>query len=367
MNKRIAILTTHRANNFGAMLQAYSLVIACRELGADAEILDWRSPFFEWLYHKAWRMHRNPLPAIKHLLSYVRDEKESRRMFDTFRSRLPMSRRISSRRELSNIESDYDVFIAGSDQIWNPENSAINPMDCDRAYLLDFVRAKPKYAYAASIGKRSVEPPELLGEFVKLWRSFNTITMREHVGAVYVGNCIGRQVETVVDPVLLHDSSFWRKVASPGGNDGEYVLLYNIKRSPGLKEMAYKVARDKGLPVIDLFIPAQVCNRKDNITAAGPAEFLSYIDGAECVFTGSFHASAFSVIYGKKLFVQCPTKVGNANSRIETLLSWARLPTKVECETSGERIQFCDCRQKDAEALNNEIKRSRDILAKMVR
>lgn len=311
-------------------------------------------------------MHRNPLPAIKHLLSYVRDEKESRRMFDIFRARLPLSRTILSRRELSNIESDYDAFIAGSDQIWNPENSAINPMDCDRAYLLDFVRNKPKYAYAASIGKRSVDPPDLLREFVKLWELFTTITMREHVGAEYVGNSIGRRVETVVDPVLLHDSTFWRNVASPVGQVGGYVLLYNIKRSSGLKEMAHKVARDRGVPVIDLLIPAQADNCKGNTTAAGPAEFLSYIEGADCVFTGSFHASAFSVIFGKKLYVQCPMRAGNANSRIETLFSWAQLPSEVQCETTDERILFCDCRQKDEESLNREINRSREILMRMV-
>ena len=32
-------------DNFGAMLQAYSLVMACRELGADAQIIDRRNPF----------------------------------------------------------------------------------------------------------------------------------------------------------------------------------------------------------------------------------------------------------------------------------------------------------------------------------
>ena len=84
MKWKVAILTTHRANNFGAMLQAYSLVMACRELGADAEILDWRCPFFEWLYHRAWRIYRNPIPAIKHLLWYLGAERESRKLFDRF-------------------------------------------------------------------------------------------------------------------------------------------------------------------------------------------------------------------------------------------------------------------------------------------
>ena len=131
MMKKIAILTTHRANNFGAMLQAYSLVTACRELGADVEILDWRSPFFEWLYHKAWRMRRNPVAALKHLLWYVRDERESRVMFERFRELLPMSQPITDRVTLAKAESNYDAFIVGSDQIWNlthlKDDPAITP------------------------------------------------------------------------------------------------------------------------------------------------------------------------------------------------------------------------------------------------
>ena len=366
MKKKIAIVTTHRANNFGAMLQAYSLVMACRELGADAEILDWRSPFFEWLYHKAWRMHRNPIPALKHLLWYMRDEKESREMFNRFRDLLPMSRKISSKKELLKVESSYDAFIAGSDQIWNPGNSAMKPMDCDRTYLLDFVQSKPKYAYAASIGKKKVEPLALQQEFVRLWKSFDTITMREFTGADYVGHCIGHKVDTVVDPVLLHDSDFWRGVAVPIKRDSKYVLLYNIKGSAALQAMAYKFAHDRGMSVVDLFIPAQMSSRRERMVSAGPAEFLSYIDGSDSVFTGSFHASAFSVIYGKKLYVQCPKGIENTNSRIDTLLSWTQMQTTVEQETEGERILRCDCSQKDLESLNNEVMRSRDVLAEMV-
>ncbi len=288
-------------------------------------------------------------------------------MFSRFRALLPLSEKIAKRASLFKTESSYDAFIVGSDQIWNPANSSINPMDCDRTYLLDFVKSKPKYAYAASIGKRGVEPPELQQEFIPLWKSFDTITMREFAGADYVGNCIGCKIDTVVDPVLLHDCNFWRKVASPMKSVGKYVLLYNIKGSPTLRTMAYKFAHEKGMSVVDLFIPAQMSSRKGDMVAAGPAEFLSYIDGADSVFTGSFHASAFSVIYGRKLYVQCPKGGENTNSRIDTLLSWTRMQAKVEQETTRERILFCDCSQKDSESLNNEVMRSRNVLAEMVK
>lgn len=368
MKRKVAILTTHRANNFGAMLQAYSLVMACREFGADAEILDWRCPFFEWLYHRAWRIYRNPIPAIKHLLWYIGAERESRKLFNCFRSRFPISRPIFRQEELRGVNGEYDVFIAGSDQIWNPLNSAINPKDCDRTYLLDFVKSRKKYAYAASIGKKELSPPELVAEFVELWKSFDRITMREVAGSDYVGRCLNRKIETVVDPVLLHGYEYWRKVAVPKDTNGKYVLMYNIRRSSLLQMLAYRVAKERGLRVIDLLVPGQGEDGGAGKSkfAAGPSEFLYLIDGAECVFTGSFHASAFSLIFGKKLYVQFPLTRENTNSRMETLFSWAMLTGQNIVEDDCSRVIFYDCSKKNDEVLNNEIYRSRRVLSEMV-
>jgi hypothetical protein len=272
-----------------------------------------------------------------------------------------MSYKISSKKELSQIESDYDAFIAGSDQIWNPENSAINPMDCDRAYLLDFVHSKPKYAYAASVGKRSVEPPALLREFAMLWESFDGITMREHAGADYIGNCIGRDIETVVDPVLLHTADYWRKVAGSTTGKLDVVLVYNIRGFSELTEKAKELSANENLKCVDLLVPGLL--QRGGKVSAGPAEFLSFLDSAKYVVTDSFHASAFSVIYGKKLYLMRNPQADNANSRMDTLFSWAGLSG---IDDKCGKLSFVDCFQKDAARLDAEIARSTDVLSRML-
>lgn len=365
MSKKVAMLTTHRANNFGAMLQAYSLVMACRELGADAEILDWRCPYFERAYHKAWRMHRNPIPAIKHLVWFLRDEKETRVRFAEFRAQLPKSHAITKRSELLRQANNYDIIIAGSDQIWNPINSAINPLKFDRANLLNFVHGPKKFAYAASIGAKGISPVSLLPEFVDAWKSFDGITMREFSGSDYVGFHIGRKVETVVDPVLLHDAAWWNAVNQTDENIEPNVLLYNIRGFEELNKIAKNIARRNGLKLVDLLVPAIVRDSK-NRTCAGPQDFLSYMNAAQFVVTDSFHASAFAAIYGKRLYLRYNLAQVNSNSRFATLFAWMGIKEKAIVEGDAEHVVFCDCSKKDNPLMSAEILRSRNVLKRMV-
>ena len=366
---KIAILTFHRANNFGAMLQAYSLVMKCRELGADAEVLDWRNPFFEKIYHKAWRMHRNPIPAIKHLVWYLKDEVRARGMFARFRDEIPKGKAIFDRKNLEDELSNYDVFIVGSDQVWNPGVMSLNPSRFDKTFFLDFVKDfdSKKYAYAASFGDNSNFDDFLEQQFKKEWTTFHKITMREVGGAEYVSKCIGKPVDTVVDPVFLHNEDYWRRIGNSAEVEitGKFGLLYNLRRSTLLSQIAHDIAVEKELVVKDLLIPGQCAKSTCSKIDAGPFEFLQYIDKAEYVFTGSFHAAAFSIIYGKKLYVQLRKNGAEANSRMQNLFSLCDLVGTKVSEDSNTVIMFYDCSVKNSSKLEQSINNATSILKKM--
>lgn len=366
--KKIAILTTHRANNFGAVLQAFSLVCACRELGSEAEIFDWRCRHFEWAYHWAWRMYRNPIPALKHLMWFITDERPIRRSFNEFRALMPISKKITSRRELQRAARAYDALIVGSDQVWNPINSAVHPLNFDRSVLLDFVPAGvKKYAYAASMGTRTIAPSSIVPEFVAAWKTFDKITMREHAGAEYVSLQIGRPVETVVDPVLLHDTTFWRKYKKvTGRQSGKFIFVYNVKNSSLLRKVAERRAKELGLELVDVIIPSLVPTKQYEKIGAGPGEFLSYIDEAESVFTNSFHASAFSVIFGKRLFINRAETTVNHNSRFDTLLRFANLDGLRVAKEGNQTVVKVECTKTNSAGLRCERDRSMSVLKEMV-
>ena len=44
---KVGILTFHRANNYGAVLQAYALQTYLETIGVNAEIVDYRSAYLE--------------------------------------------------------------------------------------------------------------------------------------------------------------------------------------------------------------------------------------------------------------------------------------------------------------------------------
>lgn len=367
MKKRVAVITTHRANNFGAVLQAYALAMAIKELGAEGVVLDWRCPHYEWLYHKAWRIHRNPLPAVKHLYHYCFKENHARKLFAEFREQIPMSDPVYRRKDLYNQEDLFDSFIVGSDQVWNPINSAVFPQKFDRTYLLDFVKAKKKKnAYAASIGVNEIEPSELISEFLDAWKSFNLITMREHAGAKYVENMTKQPIQTVLDPVLLHDRDFWLKLARQApAVQKPYIFLYSVRRSEWLYQKAQQYAKKQKVELVEVLVPGQTPNTTRQSVIMGPREFLSAINEADAVFTNSFHASALSVIFSKSLYLHRRNTKDIPNTRIDTLFQNTEVVQKQFATQAPDEIINCDCASTDRNKLKLLRGQSSDLLAKM--
>lgn len=361
---KFGILTTHRANNFGAVLQAYSLVLRCQEAGADAYVIDYRTPSFERLYYKPI-IRRHPIKLIINLVSFYFFEQGARWKFNRFRRLIPLFGLKISRVGLCGLVDKFDAFIAGSDQVWNPLQTADNPEDFDRSYLLDFVRSAFKYSYAASIGQTKITPSSVFSEFAREWKTFDAISVREASGAAIVYEATGKKVPVVVDPVFLHDSTFWRAVAYRRRVvRNKYVVIYDVRSSNYLYDVALKFANQSGCKVVNIVVPALPSSRKkcQNLYI-GPREFLRAIDDAEAVFTNSFHASAFSVIFGKKLYVHILENKNTTNSRFDNLLRITGGTFKPYDCLGMETINFIDCEKHiNKYQLAEHIKTSEDYL-----
>lgn len=367
--KRIGILTTHRANNFGAVLQAYSLVMACRELGSDAEILDWRNPYFEELYHHAFRPG-NPLKRnLARAIGFWSFALPMRRKYDKFRKSMPSSAPIFDRSMLARQSDKYDAFIVGSDQVWNPRNSVHgDPHGFDRANLLDFAGNKPRFAYAASIGTSSIRPADLLPEFKSAWEKFKLITMREHEGAEYVSNILGKKIDAVLDPVMLHDTDWWRQRLSwPSVPNGKFVFLYNLDQSAAMLAYAREVAAAKGAQVICPMIGHAMHKWHPGLHCIGPEEFVALVANAEAVVTRSFHASAFSVLFGKELHLALENAESNPNTRFSSLARFAHIKGEEVFSSGSTNWLRFDCRQADGTAISDARNFSLSKLNEMVR
>lgn len=121
--EKVGILTFHSALNYGAVLQAYALKETCDELGYETHIIDYAykgideavAPVRGFLAAK--NKKRGFLKLAREISSYAGDKKRERE-FLAFRHRyLAESVTCMSVREIEAL--DYDVYISGSDQIWN--------------------------------------------------------------------------------------------------------------------------------------------------------------------------------------------------------------------------------------------------------
>ena len=104
----------------------------------------------------------------------------------------------------------------------------------------------------------------------------------------------------------------------------------------------------------------------NNVVAAGPREFISYIKEAEFVYTDSFHATVFSILYEKDFFTFKRFKDGSENDQNSRLVNLFQLTDIKDRYIDSDNLLFVPSTQIDknvfANALHNiEIERLHSI------
>jgi hypothetical protein len=292
---KICIITCQNAVNHGARLQCYALTHWLQKRGNDVEVIDYRpayslnSPLWYWpgLSLKEW---------VKLPLQYNYRKKniERRNVFDAFsRKYIPLTnRKYFSIEDLKNSPPDADVYLAGSDQIWN--TTLAN--GTDPAYYLDFgpdnVRRE---SFAASFATEQLKPGTEL--FVKeQLEKFNKITVREQ-SSLRILDSLGLKGSHQEDPVFLLSASDWDKIADGTGARERYVLVYDFYLGDDIKKEALIVAKDKNLKIYNIS-HSSLSYADKNFVYAGPETFVSLVKHASFVVSNSFHGTAFAMLYG---------------------------------------------------------------------
>lgn len=309
-NKRIKVLTFHRAHNHGSVLQAYALQSFVRNLvceynyGVDYHLIDLHTQFQENFYSvlKSWS---NPKNIVKNIIAlfYRKALCERYLAFENFiKDEFSITSRYYTAEELKQNPPLADYFITGSDQIWN-----VRAQDFSEAYYLPFITSGKRISYAASFGPLKIDwnKYDKFG-ISKLLSLYDTISVRETGSADNVEMLIGSRPEVHVDPTFLLTADEWRKVQSSANyNNGKYILLYCLEPSKQQLKWAETIGRKLGLPIV----VTRFNNKNDwfnpfvHMYESGPRDFLSLIDHASLVLSSSFHGTAFSIIYHKPFYV----------------------------------------------------------------
>ena len=338
--KKIGIITILQVNNYGAELQAFALCHKLNQLGYDAEIINYlfyKNPGFKstkgsqpFIKLDAKQKLKEALyPYFKKFKSipYAKQKKIRDEKFSTFHSdNTRLTAPINTYEKLYKANLNYDVYIVGSDQVWNPNtNTNIEP------YFLTFAdKSKLKLSYASSFGVSKI-PTIYHEKYRDLIGNLDAIGVREKTGVSIVKDITDKNATWVLDPTLLLDKAEWAEFSIPSTIEEPFLLMYVLTDSAFITDLANKIAKEKNLRIVRICKNAFVEDKNPeiiNIIDAGPKEYLGLFAKASFVLTTSFHGTCFSVNFNIPFYAVLKKHKLN-NSRIVDLLKDLDIPERI--------------------------------------
>ncbi len=295
---KIGILTMHKVLNYGSALQAYALQHYISKLGYDAELIDYIFP--NGARKERMSLIRRIFSPLRKIMSgrLIKEQKFRQFYKDYF---VCSKNRYESPEKLAKAELDYDIFMTGSDQVWNPQH-----IKDDRSFFFPFVpENSKKISYASSFSVAHIPEAEK-AIYRDLLGSYNAISVREKSGVQIVEELTGKEAEMVCDPTLLIDKAEWSDMVKnmPKPYPEPYILAYILRYSydpyPEINNIIDTVQNRLGHHLIILDGSFNDIRRKNAtvIKNAGPLEFINLVKNASFIITTSFHGTAFALNFG---------------------------------------------------------------------
>ena len=301
--------------NYGSALQSWALSQTIKKLGYKPILVD---------YCPDCLKDKDPLNPMKHMWD---TDEESRRMcelslpairvnyekFERFYTeKFNRTKKVYTKENFNDIVTDegIDGFVCGSDTIF-----CIDEFGIDDGYYANYPVMKNGYsiAYAASFGDS-----HFTDETYKILESrlsnFKALGIRESWMIPYIKEHSNTPVQRVLDPTLLLTKEDYDTIAVKERlEEDKYLLLYARRYNKKMFDYAERVAKQKGLKIIDISLRATNADKHRMFYEAGVEEFLSLVKYADYVVTNSFHGMIMAVQYQRPFVIfsreQCDIKI----------------------------------------------------------
>lgn len=340
---KISIITIIDNANSGSYLQAYALAKTLELLGHEPEIIHYTRPSRDVITLLKKTITRNtPWHWPGTWLSIFKKFKGVQR-YQQFIQMYLSKKHYVGYRDIKKNPPRADVYITGSDQVWNSEyNKGV-----DRSFFLDFAPAGTRrIAYAASIGMQEIPDAEK-AETKELLERFSAISMREKSGKQLI-EALGidhQKVSVTLDPTLLLSKEQWNKECETNPEKRPYLLVYIASKFENetyksIKSVSHYIADSKKLNIVVAtftdgdFIGLQYDSIYKNVSLQ---MFLTLLMGASFVVAYSFHGTAFAVNFKKDFVTVMPDKY---NSRINDFLEMLDLQQRRFTVGQSETSQY---------------------------
>ena len=337
---KVGIITFHFPFNYGAVLQCYALSRKLELLGSEPQVIN----YCPWYHQNRYASYKNPFYYANKQLhapaknAFARIGNAAKGFRDTMRSRknakpklvreetfgafrkayLHETRMYRSLRALRLLPPKCDLYIAGSDQLWN---SKLTDNAFDPAYFLQFGRKKTKRATYA-VGSYFQDAEAAKATIGPMIRRLDCVSLRETKFLPDVQKAAqgGVPIHIDVDPTLLLSPEAYEALMPKEPPEREPFILVYTMPGPAQKqvnEAAKKLADRTELKLIDVNGNPNGENRKiRDQRICSPGEFLWYFKNAAFIVTNSFHGTVFSVLFRKRFAVILHKETGNRSSEL---------------------------------------------------
>lgn len=346
---KIALVTIHYAVSHGATLQTFATQKILSRYG-DVSIIDYKSAHLiriMRLFRLGPRL-RSLLWAVKDLYRLFPRYRLIRKFRGFIKEHFKLTDKYECINEMSHLDGKFDIFVSGSDQIWNPK--VIDDIDrptgkLDAVYLLGFVKKSKKISFSSSYGSYSFSDEE--EAFLKQYlESYTHLSVRESDAAIFLSKLLNKPVAHTLDPTLMLTRQEWLDSFElcQVDNRDDYIFVYIVRNTKDrfVNEVVREVSKRLAVKIItvdqELFSEFKA---DEYIRDAGPIDFLKLLSNAKMVITNSFHGTVFSVNFCVPFI---SVKPGSGLNRTEGFLSkiglHSQLVTKMEYLDQAMRFDF---------------------------
>lgn len=349
--KKIGVITFSKSLNYGAFLQAYALQTVLKNLGTEASLIDYENPVDKKRYNFfSFKTPRSTIASFIFLPIMMRRKRSFRRA--------------TKRLRYTPINTEYDIAITGSDQVWNPE---LLGGKLDKLFFLEGIDAEKKISYASSIGNEEMIE-EKKDEYRQLINKLDAISVREISVSKKLSKIIDKPIFITADPVFLIKKEEWSEVIENKKKSAKpYVFSYFVG---GIKkyeaESLAKVCERLKMDCVSYSKnPIEKHIRKYAFTD-GPLDFLARLRDSKLVLTSSFHGIVLSIIFQKNFYYFLPR--ADKRSRIDSILKKLGLTDRIiETEDDIDKINLIDVDYTEPQKKLDEFrKESLDWLKKAI-
>lgn len=275
------------------------------------------------------------------------------------------TKRLFDKQDYKDAVANADMFITGSDQIWNPYCGGFNPM-----MFLEFAGDKKRIAYSSSISRPDF-PDEIKQRVKDDLSKFQHIAVREQHSVDLLGKLLDRKdIKLVVDPTMLLTRGQWADFANRAEIEftvpEKYIFCYFVGCREEYKDMVNDVKARKGIDkVITVDCYGYIQNYGDGYIYhdGGPYEWVYLLSHASVVCMDSFHATIFALKFHKDFVHILKTKPkensnnSSQNGRMYDILSRYGILYKLYNAENTDWMKPIDFAHVD-EIMNSEIEDS---------